>query len=79
MTINYSYIYIYKYIYILIYGVYIYTYIYIYIYIHILYMKPLGVSTMAPALASGEAPGAAGALGALELTTGKLRSKPCKL
>ena len=56
--------------------IYIYTYIYIYIYIHILYMKPLGVSTMAPALASGEAPGA---LGALELTTGKLRSKPCKL
>ena len=38
---------------------------------------------MAPALASGEAPGAAGALGALgalELTTmGKFRSKPCKL
>jgi len=52
----------------------------VYIYIHILYLK-LGVSTMAP-LASGEAPGAAGALGALgalELTTGKLRSKPCKL
>ena len=51
----------------------------VYIYIHILYLK-LGVSTMAPALASGEAPGAAGALGALELTTmGKFRSKPCKL
>ena len=68
-------------------NIYIYIYIHIdiwciYTYIHILYLK-LGVSTMAPALASGEAPGAAGALGALgalELTTmGKFRSKPCKL